>query len=326
MNKSLRNLALLGGTVIVLSFVVFVVNQTAQIVQLASTFDPTAGKLVLIGLVVAYAILIAVPVVMVVRLPRPLVPPASREGPEYAAHLERLRSRLKGNTHRGLVGNNLEDDAAVERAIARLDEEAVRIARMTASQVFVSTAVSQSGRLDTFLVLSLQTRMVWKIARLYNQRPSLREMVHLYANVAGTAFAAGEIQDVDLSEQIEPVFTAVIGSLGGAVPGFQLVASILANSIMSGAADAFLTLRVGMIAKRYCGALVVEQPETLRRRATSEAAEHIGAIVAEGTARISRALWSHSKDKVGGAAKDAYSRLLTVFDRIKQRGQAEVPI
>jgi hypothetical protein len=324
MSKTLRNLALLAGTIVVLSFVMFVINQTAQLVQLASTFDPAAGKVVLIGLVGAYAILVAVPVVMIVRLPRPLVPPASREGPEYAAHLDRLRKRLRVNPHHQVAG--LEEEDAVERAIARLDEEAVRIARMTASQVFVSTAVSQSGRLDTFLVLSLQTRMVWKIARLYNQRPSLREMVHLYANVAGTAFAAGEIQDVDLSEQVEPVFSAAIGSLGGAVPGFQLAASILANSVLSGAADAFLTLRVGMIAKRYCGALVVEQPSTLRRRATSEAAEHIGAIVAEGTARITRALWSHSKDRVGGAAKDAYSKLLLVFDRIKQRGQAEAPV
>jgi hypothetical protein len=322
MNRTLRNLSLFAGTLVVVSFVVFVVNQTAQVVQLASTVDPMAGKVVLFGLGGAYAILVAVPVVMVVRLPRPLVPPATREGPEYGLHLEQLRSRLRVNLHHKVA--SLEDQGAVERAIERLDEEAVRIARMTASQVFLSTAVSQSGRLDTFLVLSLQTRMVWKIARLYNQRPSLREMVHLYANVAGTAFAAGEIQDVDLSEQIEPVFTAVIGSLGGAVPGFQLVASILANSVLSGAADAFLTLRVGMIAKRYCGALVVEKPATLRRKATSEAAEHIGPIVAEGTARITRALWSHSRDKVGGAAKDAYSRLLTVFDRIKQRGGAEV--
>jgi len=324
MNRTLRNLALFGSMVIVLSFVVFVVNQTAQVVQLASTFDPAAGRVVLIGLVGAYAVLLAVPIVMVVRLPRALVPPARREGPEFAAHLGLLRKRLRVNPHHKLA--DLEGEGAVERAIERLDEEAVRIARMTASQVFVSTAVSQSGRLDTFLVLSLQTRMVWKIARLYNQRPSLREMVNLYANVAGTAFAAGEIQDVDLSEQIEPVFSAVVGSIGGAVPGFQLVASILANSVMSGAADAFLTLRVGMITKRYCGALVVEQPATLRRKATSEAAEHIGAIVAEGTARVTRALWSHSKGKVGGAAKDAYSKVLTVFERMKQRSQAEAPI
>ena len=68
-----------------LSFVVFVVNQTAQVVQLASTFDPAAGRVVLIGLVGAYAVLLAVPVVMVVRLPRPLVPPD-----------ESRRARLRG--------------------------------------------------------------------------------------------------------------------------------------------------------------------------------------------------------------------------------------
>ena len=322
MSKTLRNLALLGGTAVLLSFVVFVVNQTAQVVQLASTFDPAAGRVVLIGLVVAYAVLLAVPVVMVVRLPRPLVPPASREGPEFAAHLDLLRKRLRVNPHHKLA--ELEGEGAVERAIERLDEEAVRIARMTASQVFVTTAVSQSGRLDTFLVLSLQTRMVWKIARLYNQRPSLREMVHLYANVAATAFAAGEIQDVDL-DQIEPVFAAVIGSLGGAVPGFQLVASIMVNSLMSGAADAFLTLRVGIITKRYCGSLVVEPPAAVRRKATAEAAEHIGRSCRRDRPGHAGPL-EPFKGKVGGAAKDAYSKVLTVFERMKQRSQAEAPV
>src|SRR5437763_17133216 len=97
MNRTLRNLALFGSTVIVLSFVVFVVNQTAQVVQLASTLDPAAGRVVLVGLVSAYAVLLAVPVVMVVRLPRPLVPPVSREGAEFAAHLASLRKRLRVN-------------------------------------------------------------------------------------------------------------------------------------------------------------------------------------------------------------------------------------
>jgi hypothetical protein len=144
--------------------------------------------------------------------------------------------------------------------------------------------------------------------------------------VAATSFVAGELQDIDLSDQVEPVFSAVVGSLGGAVPGFQLVSSILANSILSGAADAFLTLRVGMIAKRHCGALVIEQPAALRRKASSEAAQHLGVIVAEGSARITRALWSNSREKVGDAAKDVYSRLLTVFDRVKKRAQAEAAV
>src|SRR3954469_2916621 len=103
MNKTLRNLALFLSTILALSFGMFVVNQTAQVVQLASTFDPAAGRVVLIGLVGAYAVLLAVPVVMVVRLPRPLVPPAGREGPEFAAHLDLLRKRLRVNPHHKLA-------------------------------------------------------------------------------------------------------------------------------------------------------------------------------------------------------------------------------
>ncbi len=324
MSKTLRNLALFGGGIVLLSFGLFVVNQTAQVVQLASTIDSRAGAAALVGLVTVYGLLVAVPVIMVIRLPRPLAPPASREGSDYQAHLARLRSRLRLNAAHKV--EELDDEPAVEEAIRRLDEEAARVVKQTASQVFLSTAVSQSGRLDTFLVFSMQTRMIWKIAHIYYQRPTLRDMVHLYAQVAGTSFVAGELQDVDLSEQVAPVFSAVVGSLGGAVPGFQLVASILANSILSGAADAFLTLRVGMIARRVCGALVVETPAALRRRATSEAAGLLGTIVAEGSGRITRALWTNSREKVGDAAKDAYSGLLAVIDRLKKRGAAEAKV
>ena len=193
MNKTIRNLAVLGSSIVVLSFGVFVVNQTAQVVQLAATFHPEAGRVVLFCLIGAYGVLIAVPVVMVVRLPKPLQPPKTKDGPEYLEHLDRLRRRLRVNRFHQIT--DLGSEQAIEQAIERLDEEAVRIIKGTASQVFLTTAISQSGRLDTFLVLSLQSRMVWKIAHLYHQRPTVRDMIHLYANVAATSFVAGEIQD-----------------------------------------------------------------------------------------------------------------------------------
>jgi len=111
MSKTVRNLALFGGTIIVLSFVVFVVNQTARVVQLASAFDPRAGQVVLAGLVGTYAVLVAVPVFMMIRLTRPLVPPESRDGPEYLAHLERLRARLRLNPYHAI--KNLEGEAGM---------------------------------------------------------------------------------------------------------------------------------------------------------------------------------------------------------------------
>ena len=152
--------------------------------------------------------------------------------------------------------------------------------------MFLSTAVSQSGRLDALLVVMAQSRMVWQIAHIYYQRPSLRDMIHLYANVAGTAFLAGELQDLDLGQQVEPVVSAAISALGASVPGLHLASTILAGCILDGSANAFLTLRVGMIAKRHCGALVVVPKGSLRRAATAEAATHLGGIVADGSARL----------------------------------------
>ena len=161
--------------------------------------------------------------------------------------------------------------------------------------------MSQSGRLDGLVVLAAQSRMVWRLAHLYQQRPTLRDMVHLYANVAGTAFVAGELQDLDLGEQVEPILSSAVGALGASVPGFHVARTILANCVLSGSANAFLTLRVGMIARRYCGALVIEPKSSVRKAATTEAARHLGGIVAEGSSRLTKALWRASADKVGGA-------------------------
>ena len=79
-----------------------------------------------------------------------------------------------------------------------LDARAEDIIKDTASQVFISTAVSQNGNLDAILVLSAQSRMVWQVAHVYYQRPALREMAQLYANVIPTAFFASKLDDIDI--------------------------------------------------------------------------------------------------------------------------------
>jgi hypothetical protein len=315
MHKTFRTVALFGSGFVLLSFSVLVVNQTAQVVQLAGTVNPTFGTATFWTLTAAYAALVGVPVVLVLRMPSPLVPPESEEGPAFAEHLERLRGRLARSPH--LLGADLSGREGVERALRVLDAKADAVVREAASSVFIATAVSQSGRLDGLLVLAMQSRMVWRIAHLYHQRPTARDFAHLYANVAATTFVAGEIQDVDLGEQVEPILSAAVGALGASLPGLQVAGTVLANCVLDGSANAFLTLRVGMIAKRYCGSLAIGSKAALRRAATAEAAGLLGGIVAEGSARVSRAVWRVSADRVGAAvsgasgfAKDAGTRLL----------------
>ena len=297
MNKTFKKIALYASILILLLFILFVINQTAQVVQLAEKVTPSFGNLVFWVLLLVYAVLILVPVFLFLRLPKSLMPPKSLDAPEFDAYLAALKKRLASNPH--LKGLEFSSRQQVDEALSILARRSDEIIQQTASTVFISTAISQSGRLDAFLVLSAQSRMVLRIARLYYQRPTLRDLIQLYANVAGTAFLASEFEDVDISEQVEPVLSSTLGALAVTIPGVQLAASILVNSVLTGAANAFLTLRVGIIARRYCGSLVVSEKRTLLRAASAEAAKLLGSIVKHGTTKLSKALWKASKGKVG---------------------------
>lgn len=298
MKKSLKIFAVLGSSLILLSFTVVVINQTAGVVQLAKEIHPAAGTVTLWGLLIAYGGIVGVPVVMIMRMPKPLSPPESETGPEFDEHIKRLGQRLATNPRVQLPAGQLIKRVQVEDAISVLDQDADLIIKQMATTVFLTTAVSQSGRLDALLVLGAQSRMVWRIAHLYYQRPSLRELAHLYANVSVTALLASELDDLELHQMIQPVVAGTVGAVGGAIPGFQVFTTILVNSLLSGSANAFLTLRIGMIAKEYCGSLVAEPRTRVRRAATSEAARLLSGIVKESGARVREAIWREIKNKI----------------------------
>jgi hypothetical protein len=274
---------------LIVSFVVVLANQTAQLVSLATAIAPRFGQLTLVTLLCIYALCTAVPLAIYFRLPKPLAPPQGTDAPDYQAYLRAMQSRLRANT---IVQENslrIGSEAEMRSALALLDRKAEEVIGNTAGLVFLSTAVSQNGKLDGLLVLMTQTQLVWKVAHVYNQRPTLRDMVHLYGNVAATAFVTTSLSDVDLSQQIQPVVASLLGSALSAVPGLTVATNILASSLLQGAANAFLTLRVGAITRRYCGSLVFQERRLLRRSASAEAVGLLGGIVLEGTRNITAA-------------------------------------
>ncbi len=231
-------------------------------------------------------------------MPRPLVPPVSDSGPEFTAHVQGLARRLTANPRIRLDASQPVDRRGVEDALRVLDQDATQVVKQMATTVFLTTAVSQSGRLDALLVLMAQSRMIWRIAHIYYQRHSLRELAHLYSNVALTAFVAGELDDLELHQMIQPVVAGSLGAGVGVIPGFQVFTTILVNSLLSGSANAFLTLRMGMITKAYCGSLVAQPRTKLRRSATAESARLLSGIVRESGARVRDAIWAEIKQKL----------------------------
>lgn len=298
----MRSLPRIIGFVVlflVVAGTVVLINQTLQLSVAAERLHPIAGDVVFWGLIAAYLACLITPVVLFMRLPSALVPPASEEEPAFSQHLRDLHKRLARNP--SLVVKPSESREDIETALATLSLKADEVVKNAASRVFISTAISQNGSLDAVLVLGLQTRLVWDVAQVYSQRPSLRDLGYLYANVIGTAFVAGELDDADLSEQIQPVLSSVLGSAASAIPGLQAASTVFVSSMISGAANAFLTLRVGLIAEEYCRALVRPARKSLRTRAVTRAAAMLGSIAAAGASKVGSAVARASGRTVAGA-------------------------
>lgn len=261
MSKRFKQALVVLSIGILFLFVIFVINQTVQIVHLAHSIAPLLGSIVKYLLIGIYAFLIAYSLYQFMHLPKPLKMPEGKGAEGYKLFLSALLARLRKN--KNLSTNLLEpradgkttemDTAAMENKIKaaekELDQSANTEIRTTAQSIFISTAVSQSGSLDSFVVLVGQVRMIWRIARIYNQRPALRELTKLYANVAATSFTAKAIEDLDFAEIIDPVIKSFSSS---GLINFIPVISIVSNSIFSGATNALLTLRIGIITRKYC--------------------------------------------------------------------------
>jgi hypothetical protein len=276
-----------------------IIAGVTSLISLADRIHPLAGNVVFWTIVLAGAGLAFYFAIAYAKLPSALIPPAETLGPKHDAYLEALRLRLAVNPKtRGLPVATEEE---IETAIGVLSVEADSVVRKTASTVFLSTALMQNGRLDALILLFTQIQMVTRVARVYVQRPSPSEMIRLYANVAGTAFISSGLESLDLGEMVAPLATSVVPALKGGIPGLAGISALLVKCVSNGAANAFLTLRVGEVARRYCELTSRSSPELIRKSATTAAVQHLGRIVRENGALVVRKIWEAARSS--GAAK-----------------------
>jgi len=251
MKNQIKKFLTLLSLVIILIFVIFVINQTATIVDLAENINSQFGKIVLYSLLVIYLIIVLVPLFILFRMPRKLIAPKIKNSPEYSKFEKKLAKRLSINKYvidSGLNGDKLIIEDAINILDKKADDEIIQIAET----VFVSTAISQSGRLDGIMVLLAQTRLVWRVAKIYNQRMLPVEIVRLYANVATTTFVVTAIEEEDIMERLGQIISGAIPSaIADFVPGLKSAADIISKSMLDGGANAYLTLRIGLICKSF---------------------------------------------------------------------------
>ena len=109
----------------------------------------------------------------------------------------------------------------------------------------------------------------------------------------------------------------VFGSTVAAIPGMH----ILTSSILSGSANAFLTLRVGMITKEYCRCTAKLEKRGIRRAATLQAAKLLGSIVRDGTMKAIESRRAEiGRQDAAGIQQSGEDQRVLMFVKLKRDG------
>jgi hypothetical protein len=313
MSKSMKNFLTLVGVIVIGAFLVFVYDCIAGLADFAGRIRPEFTPFVFWGLALPTAATLLWWVALALMRPKPIMVHANPTEEELAGFRQQLVKRLTRNKILKDNGVAVRDESGLDMGLMVLRDRADEEIRSTAKRVFIGTAVSQNGRLDALVVLYLITRLVWRISKLYDQRPHHRELINLYANIAATAFLAGSLDEFGIEDTIhELIGPLMAGSALGAVPGAEAVAGTITASILTGSTNALLAMRCGIVARNYMS-LDLNTKGQMRRSATLEAARMFMTISGETVSKVTRLLVRSSSS---AAKKNARRVAKSVVDSV----------
>lgn len=306
--KTSRKLLLMVSILFGLFFLIFMANQFVLFFDLLTRIHPYLASIVTSLLALAILYLIIRMILLWKKSSKLAVLPDNPTEEEKEIYYQSMIYFLKRNPNMKEI--NFDDDTLtkeelVEIGFQKLDQLSTPIIQKNANEIFLSTAISQNGSLDSIAVLITLMKMVWRLAAIYQTRPTFKSLGKLYIQVASVVFMARTIEDSDLIEsQMELLITAILGeSIASAIPGMIPITNLIVSSLMEGSLNALLTFRVGIITQSYLG---MEKPETksfIQKNASVRALTQIGGIIKENGKVVARSVLKATKNVTSNTAK-----------------------
>ncbi len=120
-----------------------------------------------------------------------------------------------------------------------------------------------------------------------------------YMNVSITALLSASLEDFDFAQIVAPFLHSLLPALPGALP-LGGISDLFVTCVSRGAANAFLTLRVGEVSRQYCESVSTPSRSAVRQSATAAALVHLGRIVRENGTLVAKAF----KDLISKTVRD----------------------
>ncbi|MDO5027493.1 MAG: DUF697 domain-containing protein [Tissierellia bacterium] len=305
----------LAGLLIILGlvFFLFIINQLILFFNLLNRIN-TYLAYGLTGILVLFLLYMLAKIgLMWFRAPKVPILKADASQDDYQTYLDQTISMLKKNSNLKKIdfeSKTLSKEDLVTEAFDLLDQLSLPLIKGNANTIFISTAVSQNGSLDSILVLTSMIKMIWQLANLYKTRPSLRSIGKLYLQVASVILMARSIEDADLIEdQMEPLIAAILGeSLASTIPGMVPVTNLIVSSIMEGSVNAYLALRVGLVSQAFLGMEVPQSKNFIRKNASLQALSYMGSIIGDNSKLVVKTMVAGVKKAGSKTAKKWFKK------------------
>lgn len=297
-------------------FFLFIINQFILFFNLIYKINAFLAYTLTYGLLIFLIYLLGKILFMWFRAPKVPILKTDASEEEYQAYLDQTIAMLKHNKNLKEIdfdSDHLSKEDLVTKAFDLLDDLSLPLIKGNANNIFISTAISQNGTLDSILVLSSMVKMIWQLASLYQTRPSLKSMGKLYLQVASVIFMARSIEDADLIEdQMEPLIAAVLGeSIASTIPGMVPITNLVVSSIMEGSVNAYLTLRVGIVTQAYLGMEVPQTKNFIRKNASLQSLSYMGSIIADNSKLVAKTIASSVKKAGSNTARKFFPKKKT---------------
>lgn len=245
---------------------------------------------------------------------------------------DELKLRIEGGELREASGPRVEDMHSVR--IIGINRRIIEWAK----SVFMITAISQNGRLDTVSVLYMNYKMIEDVIIASGFRPTRQQLFRQYVNILVTSlmtFVASEVfkdmgsvapfesladpssdaaSDIDLSDAAVDGADVDPDDIGDTVSGGTGFLSILSGvkipgvvigSICDGIVNSLMTLRIGYVTRNY---LVdgmnslngIKAKRKAKRAAVKEALKSLPKVVVVGTSFVGKGAMNIILNIIGG--------------------------
>ena len=147
-----------------------------------------------------------------------------------------------------ILKDNLNNPVELKIALSKIFDSTIKkelnkIIVSHAESVFMTTAISQNGRLDAIAVLTINLKLIKELVVKCGFRPSYAALGKLSFNVLTSAIIAESLEDMKFSE-LFPQSTL------NALAEMPIIKTVT-GSLAQGAGNALLSLRVGIVCRNY---------------------------------------------------------------------------